>query len=45
MAMLRAGEKGVRGVPGPLLVPVPAEVLFRRPKLDVGAGDLIDEPE
>jgi hypothetical protein len=43
--MLWAGENGVTGVPGPLELPVPADVRFRRPKLDVGAGDLMEEPE
>ena len=43
--MLWAGEKGVRGVPGLLVFPVPADVRLFRPKLDVGGGDLIEEPE
>jgi hypothetical protein len=38
------GEKGVRGVPGAVLL-VPADVRFKRPKFDVGAGDLMEDPE
>jgi len=43
--MLWAGEKGVSGVPGPLVLPVPCDVRFARPKFEVGAGDLIEELE